>query len=67
MLEKVKAALTWPVVTLLSVGAVLFAAIAIFAPPDVRAALFGAHGLLFTLLALFMSPPGASSSDGDGK
>jgi hypothetical protein len=60
MLDKLKSVLTWPVVTLLSVGAAIFAAIAIFAPPDVRAALFGAHGLLFTLIALFMQSPGAS-------
>ena len=47
----------WPFVALVSAGGGTFAAIAIWAPADVRTALFGAHGALFTFLAWILDPP----------
>lgn len=44
--------LTWQAVVLILGGALIFALIAIFAPPDVRPYLFGVHGLLSTMLGL---------------
>lgn len=58
--KNVKAAILanpWPFVALLLGGGALFALIAIFAPEEVRTALFGAHGLLFTLIGLWMRSP----------
>jgi len=59
MLEKLKSAVTWPVVALFTSGLAAFVIIALWAPPEVRTALFGAHGLLFTIIAWLMSSPGA--------
>lgn len=56
-LEKLKALLTWPVVTLLLGGGAVFAAIAIFAPEGVRELLFGAHGLVATLIGVYLRSP----------
>lgn len=63
MLEKIKTVATWPVVALFVAGLTAFVLIAIFAPPEVRTALFGAHGLLFTILGWLSSSPLSSGSD----
>lgn len=60
MLEKLKSVLTWPVVVLFVSGLTAFVLITLYAPADVRTALFGAHGLLFTIIALMQDPPGSA-------
>ena len=47
----------WPLVALLVAGAASFTSIALWAPEDVRMGLFGAHGVLFTLLAWLARSP----------
>lgn len=57
MLEKFSRFVTWPVVALFAIAGATFAAIAIFAPPETRTALFGANGLIATAIALWMESP----------
>lgn len=47
----------WPVVVLVLAGLFVFLAIVLWAPADARPLLFGAHGLVFTLLGWLMSSP----------
>jgi hypothetical protein len=56
-MEKFSKFLTWPLVALLLGGGVLFALIAIFAPPDVRELLFGANGLAMAVIGYLMRSP----------
>lgn len=53
-MDRLSRLLTWPVVTLLLGGGVIFGAIVIFAPPESRELLLGAHGLIATLIALYL-------------
>lgn len=62
-LDALRAALTWPVVALLLGGGVVFALVAIFAPEGARELLFGAHGLIATLVALYLRSPREGSSE----
>lgn len=63
MLDKVKAALTWQMVVVLALGAVGFISIALFAPPDVRDALFGANGLLWTVVTALLKARDEEASE----
>ncbi len=49
----------WPIALVLIFGLIAFVLIALFAPPDTQTALFGAHGLLFTIIGMFvrLAPP----------
>lgn len=53
-MQKIKEALTWQMVAVLIAGGVMFIAIAIWAPSDTRQWLFGANGLLWTLVTAFI-------------
>lgn len=56
-MEKLSKLMTWPMVALLIGGGVVFALTAVFAPPDVREVLFGANGLLSTVIAYWLRSP----------
>lgn len=56
MLDKLKD--NWPAAAVLIAGGIIFLLIALFAPPDVREWLWGANGLLCTVIALFQRSPG---------
>jgi len=56
--QQLAAAGPWPVVALVGIGAGAFTAIAIWAPEGTREALFGVHGLLMTLAAVWLPTPG---------
>jgi hypothetical protein len=47
----------WPLVALVAIGAICFTLIALFAPADVRTALFGANGLIMALIAATLRSP----------
>lgn len=76
MLSKLKAFITWPIAAVLIAGGLVYAALLIFAPPDVRHALLttsgvllGANGLVWTLVAAQLTPGGKarpSTDDSEG-
>lgn len=47
----------WPITVLAVTGSLTFGAIALWAPADVRMALFGAHGILFSFLSWLTGSP----------
>jgi len=55
----------WPIVVLIAIGAIVFTLISIFAPPGVREALFGANGLVMTLVGLMLRSPLHGLDGGD--
>lgn len=61
MLDKIKAFLTWQIVTVLVAGLVVFACIAIFASSSTQTILFGVHGFFFSLVTLAIESPFKSS------
>lgn len=61
MMDKIKKNLTWQAVALVLGGGAVFACVAIFAPPDVRTVLFGAHGLIATLIGIALRGKGDAS------
>lgn len=56
--------ITWPVAAILIAGAVCFTLIALYAEGETRDALFGANGLLWTIVTVFIRLSGGSGDDG---
>lgn len=76
MLSKIRQFITPPIAAVLIAGGLIFAALLVFAPPDVRTALLstsgmllGANGLVWTFVAAQLQPgkpAPISSADADG-
>lgn len=56
--QRLSAAGPWPLTVLAVAGLGSFTAIALWAPEDMRTAILGAHGLVFTIVAGLMPSPG---------
>lgn len=56
-MEKLKSWMTWPIAAVLIAGAVCFAAIVMFAPPETQTLLFGANGLVWSIVAAYLRSP----------
>lgn len=60
--DRLKNYLTWPVVAVLLGGLATFTAISIWGPPEAKAWLYGAHGLLWTVIAWHLPAPGTGKT-----
>lgn len=56
-MEKLSKFVTWPLVALLLGGAAAFVAIVVLAPPETQVLLFGANGLVMSIVAYVMRSP----------
>jgi len=56
-MKKLKAMLSVPMAVVVSVGAACFTAILLWAPESSKDILFGANGLVFSLVSYFLRSP----------